>query len=106
MAAFHLVADGVHYIAEVELSGFFGNTTVEHDLQQQVAQFVFQIVDVITRDRVGDFIRFFDRVWRDRREALRAVPFATVHRVAQAGHDGDDPGGHILHNISPIINIM
>ena len=64
---------------------------VEDDLEQQVAKFVLQIGHVVARDRVGDFIGFLDRVRRDRRESLRAIPFAAGLRIAQPRHDRDQP---------------
>ena len=38
-------------------------------------------------DCVGDLIGFLDRIWRDRREILRQIPFAATIGVAKPGHD-------------------
>ena len=53
-----------------------GHAGVEHDLQQQVAQLVPQVVEIAARDRVGDLVGFLDRVGRDGREVLLQVPRA------------------------------
>ena len=62
---------------------------VEHDLEQQVAQFATQVSHVIARYGVGDFVGFLDRVGRDGGEILRAIPFASRNGVAEAGHDAE-----------------
>jgi hypothetical protein len=62
---------------------------VEHDLEQQVAELVLQVVQVAALDGVGDFIGFLDRVGSDGDEGLDGVPFATGIRIAEAGHDLD-----------------
>ena len=66
------------HVGQVELAGFLGNARMEHDLELQIAKLVAQRVDVVARDRVGDLIGFLDRVGRDRREGLHAVPFAAA----------------------------
>ena len=53
-----------------------GHAGVEDDLKQQIAQFVAQIGEVATRDRVGDLIGFLDRIGRDGRECLLQIPGA------------------------------
>ena len=37
------------------------------DLQQEIAELVLERVEIAASDRVDHFIRFLDRVWRDRR---------------------------------------
>jgi hypothetical protein len=92
MPPLHLVADRAGHVAHGEGAGLLGDAAMEHDLQQQVTKFVLQIGDVLARDRVGDLIGFLNRVWRDGGPALRAIPLAAMHRVAQAGHDADQAG--------------
>ncbi len=48
------------------------------DLQQQVAQFVLQVVHIAALDGVGYLVGFFDGVGRDGREGLLPVPRAAV----------------------------
>src|SRR5690606_6314371 len=78
MAPFHLVGDRARHVLECEMPGFLGHPGVEDHLKQQVAQFAAKIIHVRALDRVGDFVGFFDRVWRDAVEILRAIPGATV----------------------------
>jgi hypothetical protein len=47
---------------------------VEHHLQQQVAQLVLQIGQVVAVDRIGDFVGFLDGVRRDAGEILLTGP--------------------------------
>lgn len=111
MPPFHLVADRRHDIGEGEVAGFLGDPAVEDDLKQQVAEFVLQIGHIATRDRVGDFIGFFNGIRRNRREALCAIPFAAGFRIAQARHDREQPIDHArgpfsASDIMSIIYIM
>ena len=72
------------------MPGFGRHLRVEHDLELQVAELVGQGVHVVAADRVGDLIGFLDRVGRDGREILLAVPFAAGLRIAQPLHDRDE----------------
>jgi hypothetical protein len=51
---------------------------VKHHLQQEIAEFVTQIVEVAARDGVGDFIGLLDGVGCDTRKILFEVPRADV----------------------------
>ncbi len=90
MAAFHLVADAVQDVVERELAGFFGHPGMKHDLELQIAKLIRQGIHVVAGDRVRNLVRFFDRVGRDRRECLHAIPFAARRRIAKALHDLDE----------------
>ena len=87
MARFHLVGDRARHIGEGEMSCFFRDPRMEHDLEQEVAEFAAQIGHVRTLDRIRDLIGFFDRIRGDRGEILRQIPFATALRIAQPRHD-------------------
>ena len=76
------------------MTGFLSHARMKHDLEQQVAKLVLEIGHVGARDRVGDFIGFLDRVWRDAREILREVPFAARCRIAESRHYRDEPFDH------------
>jgi hypothetical protein len=89
--ALHLVGNALEHVLEREQASFFGHLSVEHDLELKIAELINQTVHVVAGDRVGDFVRFFDRVGRDRVESLHAIPFAAAHGVAQATHDLDEP---------------
>ena len=111
VASFHLRADGFSDIAEREQLGFFGNARVEYNLQQKIAQFVFQRRHIAALDRVGNLVGFLDRVRRDRGKALREIPFAAALRIAQQRHNrqktvkrGSDGFGHLRMIIYIMLN--
>ena len=87
MAADHLVADRGNHVAECEAALFFRHPRVEDHLQQQVAEFILQRMQVIAIDGIDDFIRLLDRVWGNRGEGLLDIPGTAAIRVAQARHD-------------------
>ncbi len=92
MTADQLLGDRLHHVAERERALLLGHAGVEHDLQQQVAQFVLQVVEVAAADRVGHLVGFLDGVGRDGREILLEVPRAAAAGRAQRRHDLDQPG--------------
>src|SRR5690606_1776574 len=104
-AGFHLVRDRSGHIVEREMAGFLGHARMEHDLQQQIAEFAAQFRHVVARNRVGDFVGFLDRIGRDRRESLRDVPFASVLRITEAGHDREE-AVELFGHLEMIIYIM
>ena len=53
--------------------------------------------DDVTGDGVGDFIGFFDRIWRNGREILLEIPRASSLRIAQSRHDICERGNISLH---------
>ena len=79
------------HVVEGEMAGFLGHLGVEDDLELQVAELVGERVHVVAGNGVGDLIGFLDRVRRDGRETLLAIPFATALGVAEAAHDRDQP---------------
>ena len=102
MATLHLVADRGNDVVEAEQTGFLGDATVEDDLQQKIAEFVFQIGHVTARDGVGDLIGFLNRVRGNRLERLRAIPFAAIGRP-EPTHGSEKTISHsaILKNLLP-----
>src|ERR1700761_7259086 len=83
----HLLRDRLDHVAEGEYALFLGHAGVEHDLQQEVAEFVAEIAEIIARDRVGDLIGLLDGVGRDARKILLEVPRAAGAGGAQLRHD-------------------
>jgi len=61
---------------------------MKHDLKEEIAEFVAEVVQVTARDGVGHLIGLLDRVGRDGGEGLFAVPGAAAG-LAQARHDGE-----------------
>jgi hypothetical protein len=60
---------------------------MKHDLEQQVTQFIAEALNIIALDRIEDLVRFFNRVRRDRLEALLQVPGAAMVRVPELRHN-------------------
>ena len=89
MTAQHFLRDGAGDVAEIEQPLLFRHLRVEHDLKQQVAQFLLQRRPVLFFDRARDLIGFLDRIWRDGAEGLLAVPRAARLRIPQPPHDGE-----------------
>ena len=83
-----LVADRIGHVAYVEsllLGAHFG---IEDDMQQQIAQLLFHIIQIMVQNRVGQFVGFLYRIHSERLERLLAVPRALdpqlVHHVEQS----------------------
>lgn len=88
MAENQLVADRIGHVAYVEsllLGAHFG---IEDDMQQQIAQLLFHIIQIMVQNRVGQFVGFLYRIHSERLERLLAVPRALdpqlVHHVEQS----------------------
>ena len=79
------------HVAEIERTLLLRHASVKDDLKEQVAQFVAEVIEVATGDRVRDLVGFLDGVWRDRCEILLQVPWAAGFRRAQRRHDLDQP---------------
>ena len=79
------------HIAEIERVLLLRHAGMEHDLQQQIAEFFFQVAEIVARNRIGNLIRFLDRVRRDGREILLQIPGAAGFGSTQRGHDLDQP---------------
>ena len=104
MAAQELLGDRLDHVAEIERALLLRHAGMEHDLEQEVAEFFAQIVEVAARDGVGDLVGFFERVGRDGREILLQVPRAAGAGRAQRRHDLDEPGDVAgrFHRRSPV----
>ena len=92
VAADHLFGDRLHHVAEGELALLLRHPGVVDHLQQKVAEFVAQVIQVATRDCVGNLIGLLDRVGSDGREILLDVPRTAGLGIAQGCHDLDQAG--------------
>ena len=88
MPADHFVVNAGDDVGNVERAGFARQVGVEQDLQQEIAEFLGQILGASLFDGVEDFVGFFDQVGFEGRVGLLAVPGAAAGG-AQAGLDGD-----------------
>ncbi len=92
MATDHFSGDRLDDVAESKRAFLFGHTGVKDHLQQQIAEFVAEVGEVVARDGVGHLIGFLDRVGRNGRKGLLEVPRTTADRCAQGSHDFDEAG--------------
>ena len=92
MTADHLPCDRLDHVAEGKGVLLFRHAGVIDDLQQEIAQFLAEVVEIAARDRVGDLIGLLDGVGRDRRKVLLEVPRAAGDRRAQRRHDLNEAG--------------
>ena len=92
MTADHLVGDGLNHIAKIERLELLGHASVEDDLQQKIAEFLTQIVDVVALDGIDHFERLLERVRRDGFEILLQIPGAARYRRPQGSHDIEQAG--------------
>ena len=89
MAAGHLVGEAIEDVGHRELSGLAGDLAVEHDLEQQVAELLDEVVDVVLVDGVQHLVGFLDQVRFEGGAGLLAVPRAAT-LAAQPGHQGEE----------------
>ena len=83
----HLARDRLDHVAERERVLLLGHAGVIHHLQQEIAEFIPEIVEIAARDGVGDLIGFLDGVGRDGREILFEIPRTAAAGRAQRRHD-------------------
>ena len=83
----HLARDRLDHVAERERVLLLRHAGVKHHLQQEIAEFVAQIVEIAARDGVGDLVGFLDGVGRDGRKILLEIPRAAGAGRAQRRHD-------------------
>ena len=85
----HLAGNRVDDVLEAELTGFASHLRVEHDLEEQIAELVHEVGEILPLDRVRDLVGLLDRVRGDGAKRLHAIPRAAALGIAQAGHDAD-----------------
>ena len=89
MAAHQLGADACSDLGQIKAACLAGDLGVEHHLQQQVAQFLRQVVIVARADRIGHLVGLLQHVGHQGGVGLRQIPGAAALGVAQASHHGD-----------------
>jgi hypothetical protein len=83
----HFARDCLDHIGKCECVLFLGHAGMEHHLQQEIAEFVAQVAEIVARDGFDDFVGFLDGVGRDRRKILFEVPRTAAAGRAQPRHD-------------------
>ncbi|MNT51291.1 hypothetical protein D3C72_1882520 [compost metagenome] len=86
MTTDQLAGDAVDHAIKLEAPFFPGQLAVINHLEQQIAEFTLQMIEVPSLDGIGDFVGFFKGVRDDSGVGLLDVPRAAVLRVAQAVH--------------------
>ena len=97
MAAHQLGADAAGYGGQVEAAGFAGDAGVQHHLQQQVAQFLLQVVVVAVADRIGQLVGLLQHVGDQGGMGLLEVPGAAAFGIAEASHHRHQLGQGRFH---------
>ena len=85
MAADQFVADGC-VIVEIEAAVFFTDPGVQHHLQQQIAQFLFQMPVVAMANCICHLMGFLQHVGHQRGMGLLQVPGTSVLWIPQVCH--------------------
>ena len=87
MSPCHLRRDGVHNITERERTFFLCHACMKHHLQQQIAEFLLQVLEIAPCDCLRNLIGLLDGVGGDGREGLLQIPRASSFGRAQRRHD-------------------
>ena len=89
MTVDQLVAEGIGHISEIECALFLAQFRIEHHVQQQVAQLLFDALHIMIGDGVGQLVGLLDGVAPQRIEGLLAVPGTLaaqgVHHLQKTG---------------------
>src|SRR5882757_852445 len=96
MSAGELVANRSGHGLKIKPTRFAGDLRMEHHLEQQIAQFAFQLFHVAAFNGIGDLVGLFDGIGRDAGEGLLPIPRAAVGR-AQTRHDRKQFGDSRAH---------
>ena len=61
MPAHEFRGDGLDHGAEIERARFLGHAGMKDDLEQEIAQLLLEVGEVVAGDCVRDFVRLFER---------------------------------------------
>ena len=86
VAADQLAVEACDHIRDGEVAGLARHLGIKEHLQQEVAQFLAQIIPMPALDGVEDLVGFLKGIFPDGVEALLAIP-GTAIGAAQPGHD-------------------
>ena len=74
MPSNHFAGDRVDHVAERERILLFRHAGMKHHLQQEIAEFLTQVIEIAARDGVDDFVGFLDGVGSNGRKILFEIP--------------------------------
>src|SRR5580692_7239465 len=89
MAADKLLRQRLDHIPKIERPLLLRHAGVKYDLKQEIAELFPEVVDIVALNRIGDFVRFLDRVRRDGRKVLFEIPRTAGFWRPQCRHDGE-----------------
>ena len=92
MPADQLGRDRLDDVGKIEGALLLGHARMECDLQQQIAQLVFQAIQIITSNGVGNLIGFLECIRGDRSKGLLEIPRTAAARRAECRHNLDQAG--------------
>ena len=78
VAAHHLFADAVGHFVKGEHFALFSQLGMEYHLQEEVAQFFFEVFVVRSVDGVDNFVTFFNEIFAEREVILFFIPGTAV----------------------------
>ena len=85
MTTHHLLVHFPGHVVESELTGFARHLGVHGDMEEQVSQFLAEVLDIIAVDGLDKFGDFFDQTIADGAVRLFAVPRAAVRSTESGG---------------------
>ena len=86
VAADQLATDAAADRGQIKAALLLGDLGVEHHLQQEVTEFLFQVAIVAVADGIGHFMGLFDHVGHQGGVGLLQVPGTSRLGIPQAGH--------------------
>src|SRR5262245_16881786 len=92
MAPHELCGEAFDHVGKIEGALLLCQTGVEDDLEQEIAEFIAQVIEIAARNGVGDLVSLLNCVGGDGLESLLEVPWAAAAGRAQRRHDFEEPG--------------
>ena len=81
MAAHHFLVDIATYVVDREFARIGSDLTLQHHLQQHVAQFFTQMGHIARLNGINGLVSLFNHVVRNARVRLLAIPRAPIGRA-------------------------
>src|SRR5262249_53823610 len=92
MAAYELFGEALDDVGKVEGPLLLRHAGMEDDLEQEVTQFIAQVIEVAPRNGVGDLVCLLDGVRGDGAKGRLEIPRTAGTGRAQRRHDFEQPG--------------
>src|SRR5262245_2838774 len=92
MASHELFGETLDDVAKLEGPLLLRHAGMEDHLEEEVTQFIAQVVEIAPRNGVGHLVSLLDGVRRDRVKGLLQVPGTAGAGRAQRRHDLEQPG--------------